>query len=394
MTRRAFTAIETLLVVGVLGISATLAVPLYRQYLLRNDLEIARQNVAQGIERAKFLSQVAMNDSAWGFSTDAIPGRGVIFMGDNFAVRNTSFDELYALPSSVSVTGVTEVTFEKISGNPSVEGIITLTSISGEKRTVNISIGSDGEVSIPEDWITVCMDPYGSNPTTLRVPDSLWIYYSDQGAVNGDCGDVSGGESGGESGGGPVNFTIDGDTVTPNVDYDCTVTILGISLDDNGAYDMPVTMRWRIDDWQEPFGDWGSPTTANINDGASHSFECGSQTAGTDINADLRSWVKQKYWYAGDDDQDWVVHLNKHTFLNNNDHIEVLADGDVIPSHPALLNRSTLKNYVAPYLDLEAGIATLGSNQALYLVELGTANLNQEEGDFQDIVLLIEIDAL
>ena len=92
-----FTLIEVALTLGALGIASGLAIPVFRRYVVRNDVEIARQNITQAIERAKFLSQVGMNDSQWGFSTDAIPGRGVLFMGRTFAERDPAFDELYTL---------------------------------------------------------------------------------------------------------------------------------------------------------------------------------------------------------------------------------------------------------------------------------------------------------
>ena len=91
--RPAFTAIEIITALGILTLATGLSVPMYRQYVVRSDLEIARQNIAQGLERAKYLSQVAMNDSQWGFSTDSVPGRGVLFMGTSYAARNTDFDE-------------------------------------------------------------------------------------------------------------------------------------------------------------------------------------------------------------------------------------------------------------------------------------------------------------
>jgi len=186
--RRGFTAIEVILTMGTVALATGLSVPMYRQYVMRNDLEIARQNVAQGMQRARFLSQVAMNDSSWGYSTDAVPGRGVLFMGNNYATRNTAFDEMYSIPNTVSVTGITEVVFEKITGNPLQVGTITLTALSGEQRSITINLGEEGNVSIPEDWLTICKDPYSDNPTTIQVPDSLLVYYQSQGAIVGECG--------------------------------------------------------------------------------------------------------------------------------------------------------------------------------------------------------------
>ena len=390
--RLGFTAIELLLTISIIAISTAIAIPLYRQYLVRNDLEIARQNVAQGIQRAKFLSQVSMNDSRWGFSTDAVPGRGVLFMGDSYATRDTDFDELYSLPDTIEVTGLTEVSFSKIYGLPNQDGTITLRTIYGDERTIVISLDDEGNVSIPDDWLEVCVNPYGEDPQTVQIPDSLWEFYSEQGALLGPCGEGEGGGEGGEGGGEGPDFVIDGDTVSPTEDFSCELKVLGAAL--NIGYDMPVTLRVKFvggAGWTDPFGQWNSPTTANINDGEEHEYECPTFQANDEIDMEGISWIKKWFWYSGEKDSHWKVWMSQDTDNQDNDNIIVLRDGDAVPDVPGFGSQESVQDYVAPYVDLETDLVNLGSNQALYLFELWTEDLESEAADFQDLVLLLNI---
>src|SRR3989344_4280244 len=107
--RSGLTAVEMILTFGILSMAAGLIIPSYRDYLIRNDLELARQRVAQGIERAKFLSQVGMNDSSWGFAVVAIgesphDRRGVIFQGDSY-IENDPNNEYYPIPDTIDALG-------------------------------------------------------------------------------------------------------------------------------------------------------------------------------------------------------------------------------------------------------------------------------------------------
>jgi len=394
--RSGFTAIELLLTLGIITVSVGLSIPMYRQYLIRNDLEIARQNVAQGIQRAKFLSQVSMNDSGWGFSTDALPGRGVLFMGDNYATRDTDFDEMYTLPSTIEVTGLTEVGFSKIDGLPDQTGIITLRALNGEERTISVNLGEEGNVSIPDDWMTICANPYDAEPQTIQVPDSLWEYYEGEGAEMGACGEGGGGEGGGGGfgGGEGPDFDLDGDTITPLSDFSCTLRVLGAALTTSG-YDMPITLRVQFGDtpsWVEPYGDWGSPVGSNLNDGEIHTYNCDNHGANYKVDMEGRSWIKKSYWYSGDQDSHWKVYMTKHTINNDNANVYVLQNGDPIPDVPGMEDQASVQEFVQAYLNFDTGLVSLDGNQVLYLWELGTNNLESSAADFQDLVLLLNLE--
>src|SRR3989344_2003133 len=303
--RSGLTAVEMILTFGILSMAAGLIIPSYRDYLIRNDLELARQRVAQGIERAKFLSQVGMNDSSWGFKIDTdehdYEYRGVIFMGDSWNDRNPGYDEYYPIPETiVPISGPVEVVFEKISGAPSTtETIILQTTLTGDVREINISVGEEGNVSIPEEWLEICVDPYTEDARTIKVPDALWEYYEEQGAIFGSCGTSVGGASSASSvssssagssatGGVPIEEECNPitdpddpecDIITPTEDFTCTSVILGAAIESSGQ-PMPVTFDFKVGNalWpgEQPFGIFTDAVGSNLNDGETHSFDCNS----------------------------------------------------------------------------------------------------------------------
>ncbi|MDD5469202.1 MAG: prepilin-type N-terminal cleavage/methylation domain-containing protein [Candidatus Peribacteraceae bacterium] len=390
--RCGFTAIELLLVLGILAVTAGLSMPMYRQYLIRSDLEVSRQNISQGLQRARFLAQVAMNDSAWGFSTDGLPGRGILFMGGSFATRNAEYDEYYSIPVTIAVSGLTEVTFSKITGQPSAMGTITLTALNGEQRTITVNIGETGEVGIPDDWMDICIDPFGESPQTIKAPDSLWEYYESQGATLGICG--QGGDEGGNGEDveeGP-DVVIDDATVESSGDFSCNLQVLGAAIT-SGGLPLPVTLQVGIGGgWIDPFGDWNQPVNASVNDGQQHSYSCTSTySQGTPIDVRARSWTKKQWWYDGSSNTHWKVLMQQSTGTANNQYVVVLKDGDPVPDVPGMENQASIQDFVEAYINLETGTVSLQPNQALYLFELGTTDLQSSAADFQDLVLLLTL---
>ncbi len=399
--RRGFTLIEVMMTMGVLGMATSLSVPMYRQYMLRNDLEIGTQNIAQGIERAKYLSQVAMNDSSWGFSTDSLPGRGVLFMGDSYATRNPLFDELYSLPQTLTVSGLTEVSFQKVSGTPSQNGTITLLSESGEQRSVSVTLGNDGELSAPAEWLTICINPY-TNPETIQVPDSLWTYYSTQGALVGECGSgttggtTTGGTTGGTATGGSTGGSTGGtdldeedSEIAVPTDYTCTFTVLGANLNTAG-YQMKMTFRNKktSGSWNEPFGDWDQPVTGNINTGYSMTGPCADNFTSADrMRVRVKSWEKKKSWYDGTQNSHWKKFVEVKD-IGRDDSVAIYFNGSDLPSYSSFSGISTIQTYVQPYVNMTTRKFVMASNQALILYELGTKHPSASS-DFQDLAILM-----
>lgn len=137
-----FTLLEAILTIAIMTVLAFAAIPFYESFVFKSDLDGAAQTIAYSARRAQLLSQAADGDSSWGvkITTSSI----TLFRGTSFAARAPAFDEAFDLPGSLSITGVTEWVFNKVSGLPAAAGTTTLTSIRNE--TKNVRINSKGMV--------------------------------------------------------------------------------------------------------------------------------------------------------------------------------------------------------------------------------------------------------
>ena len=140
---RGFTIIEVMLSLAVIAIILGVSTPIYQSFQVRNDLDIAATTIAQSMRRAQALSQAVDGDTTWG--VDVRSGSITVYKGASYATRDTTFDELFDMPTSITPSGLGGAVFTKFTGLPQTTGTITLTSNANEVR--NITINSKGMVS-------------------------------------------------------------------------------------------------------------------------------------------------------------------------------------------------------------------------------------------------------
>lgn len=138
-----FTLLEVLLSVAIIALLAGLGTPIYQSFQVRNDLDVATNTIAQSLRRAQVLSQAVDGDTSWGLSVQG--GAVTLFRGVSYASRDASFDEVFDLPGSIIPSGVSEVVYEKFTGEPQTTGTVILTSNANETR--NITINEKGTIS-------------------------------------------------------------------------------------------------------------------------------------------------------------------------------------------------------------------------------------------------------
>lgn len=138
-----FTLLEILLSIATITIIAGISIPVYLSFQVRNDLDIAALEIAQSARRAQTLSKAVDGDTSWGIKIQL--GSLLLFRGASYAARNTNFDEVFPVPTSIVPSGLSELVFTKFTGLPQVTGVITLTSNTNETR--NITINAKGAVS-------------------------------------------------------------------------------------------------------------------------------------------------------------------------------------------------------------------------------------------------------
>jgi prepilin-type N-terminal cleavage/methylation domain-containing protein len=132
-----FTLIELLLSITIIGILSGLSLPVYESFARRNDLDITTQSTVNAIRRGESYARAVQGDSTWGVKFDST---GVtLFKGATYASRDTAYDETIDVPGSVTVSGLSEVLFTKLTAAPSTTGTVTFTSSTNDVRTVTLN---------------------------------------------------------------------------------------------------------------------------------------------------------------------------------------------------------------------------------------------------------------
>ncbi len=132
-----FTLIEVLLVLALLGLIVGLAAPVVWSFSMQNDLDLETAIAAQTMRRAQSLAVYGSNDSSWGVKLES---RDVtLFSGSSFAGRDLDFDEVFHLPSVLTVAGPSEIIFSKLNGQPGATGTLVLSNNIDQSRTLNIN---------------------------------------------------------------------------------------------------------------------------------------------------------------------------------------------------------------------------------------------------------------
>ncbi len=138
-----FTLVELLLSVTIIGILTALSLPVYETFARRNDLDLTAQSVAGALRRAQVYARGNNYDSNWGVKFQS--GSATLYRGTSYATRTSGFDETTTIPGTVSVSGLDDIQFAKLTGTPSATGTLTLTSTTNDSRA--ISLNAEGMVN-------------------------------------------------------------------------------------------------------------------------------------------------------------------------------------------------------------------------------------------------------
>ena len=132
-----FTLLEVLLSVAIVGVLTAISIPVSRNLLIKNDVDVAAVNVVQTLRRAQILSQASGGDTTWGLRTQV--GSITLFKGTSYAARDADFDEIFDLPNSITPSGLPEIVFAELTGYPQTTGTLTLTTSIGDVRSISIN---------------------------------------------------------------------------------------------------------------------------------------------------------------------------------------------------------------------------------------------------------------
>lgn len=143
MKKNGFTLIELLLVIAIISIISLLSSVFYSRYLLENSVGNTALQIAGSLRKAQIYSMMGKQGSGWGvnYSANTI----TLFKGNSFISRDPTFDETFSVNSNISITGLTDLIFSRVTGLPTpTTSTITISAGTNNKT---ITINSYGIVS-------------------------------------------------------------------------------------------------------------------------------------------------------------------------------------------------------------------------------------------------------
>ena len=137
--------LEIILVVALMAILATMAPIFYSRLILQNAVSNTTDQLTGSLRKAQLYSMMSKQGSGWSvnYSSNTI----TLYKGSTFLGHDTSFDEKSDVNANVSVSGITDISFARITGLPIPGGGITITISSSGNNSKTITINSQGVVS-------------------------------------------------------------------------------------------------------------------------------------------------------------------------------------------------------------------------------------------------------
>lgn len=137
-----FTLIELLVTISIMAILATATSVVYSRFLVQSAVGITADQIAEDLRTAQFNTIQGRQAGSWGvrYASSTL----TLFQGTSYASRNTALDQLYKTNTALSIVGLNETVFARVTGFPSVTSTIVIT---GSNSSQTITVNSNGVVS-------------------------------------------------------------------------------------------------------------------------------------------------------------------------------------------------------------------------------------------------------
>ena len=138
--KKAFTLIETLIILAIIAVMAVLSIPFYQSFQIRTQLDDRSEEIIQTLRKAQSKAMAVENDKVF----------GVHFENNKFVLFKDTYNpddpdnETFDLPTTLSISvnlsgGDSKVVFDKLRGTTLNDGTIIISSVNNESRTINVS---------------------------------------------------------------------------------------------------------------------------------------------------------------------------------------------------------------------------------------------------------------
>ena len=134
---KGFTLIELMLVISLIALLSGLSISVFSSTQTKNDLNIAVSTFVNDARNAQIKARLSSQDDAWGVKIEQ--SQIILFKGNNFNSRDQSYDQITKISPNITFSGLSDYSFVKVTGLPVVPGSVTLSNVSGQDLTINIS---------------------------------------------------------------------------------------------------------------------------------------------------------------------------------------------------------------------------------------------------------------
>lgn len=140
MVQSGVTLIELLLTIALIAILAAVAAPLGSRSFIAQQQAATASMLRSSLSKAQTQAMGIRNDTSW----------GVCLTGDTIRLYSGScgapgISEDYTIPDSITVTGLSDVTFDAVRGAPSVALSINIASTSD---STTVSMNDTGMIEV------------------------------------------------------------------------------------------------------------------------------------------------------------------------------------------------------------------------------------------------------
>lgn len=139
----AFTLIDLLLAIAIFAIMASVTLPFLGMFQQTQSIGTYAQSIEAALRDAELRAQNGQRGSMWGVSFQA--HAYVLFAGSTYATHLPASDETHTVASSYTLSGPSEIDFQKVTGKPVSAGTIVVSDpgVGQESVTVNAEGGID-----------------------------------------------------------------------------------------------------------------------------------------------------------------------------------------------------------------------------------------------------------
>lgn len=133
---RGLTIIELLLVLGIMMVLGGMAAVVYGRFINQNALSNVTDQLVGSLRKAQMYAASGRENNSWGvyFGSQKI----TMFAGADYLTRVAAFDEVYEVPTTVRLSGMSQIVFGRPAGVPGSTATVVIES-NGSQKTVRVN---------------------------------------------------------------------------------------------------------------------------------------------------------------------------------------------------------------------------------------------------------------